>query len=134
MNPLSPLEVSPNNIWEYNQNRPILIARDLNYYYGIPIESSLKILMARGIFKWFANRRQLIKLKDNIKRELTDLQDNQKSLKRSNYELFLQNKGRIKVLTEVRAEIRKICHSQRWQFVDIDETSKKRMEQIYETM
>lgn len=127
----SPLEVSQNNIWCYEQNRPILIARDLNNHYGIPITSTLRILMARGVFKWLANRRHLIKLKDSIRKQLSELQSNQRQLKKTNYCLYLETKGRIKALTEIRAEIRKICHSERWQFVDIDKTSQRIMEEYH---
>jgi len=68
---MDPLDVSPDNIWQYAQNRPSLICQDLEEW--VPQEVTAKVLMARGVYKWLAVRRELILLKNEWKDELTRL-------------------------------------------------------------
>ena len=98
-----------NNLWQYKQNRPILIARDLEKY-GVPKEVTMEILLKRGVFKWLAVRRQLIKLKNKWKEEIREL--NRKKTERE--------KGYLEALIKCREEIRKLCHSERFQAPDND--------------
>jgi len=98
-----------NELWHYAQNRPILIARDLEHY-GVPIEATMEILLKRGVFKWFAVRRDLIKLKDRWKAEIRDL--NRKKTERE--------KGYLDALVRCRQQIRELCHSTRLQAPDND--------------
>ena len=98
-----------NNLWQYRQNRPILIARDLEQY-GVPKEVTMEILLKRGVFKWLAVRRQLIKLKNKWKEEIREL--NRKKTERE--------KGYLEALIKCREEIRRLCHSERLQAPDND--------------
>lgn len=75
---------------------------DPDFVYGI--------LLKRGVFKWLAVRRKLIKLKNNWKREITEL----------NRKKNEQEKGYLKALERCRREIRGLCHSERWQAPDSD--------------
>ena len=54
------------------QNRPILIARDLAAW-GVPQDAVMEILLRRGVYKWLAVRRDLIRLKHQWKADLTYL-------------------------------------------------------------
>jgi len=56
--------LTPKGIWNIEQNKPSLIAEDLEKHAGVPLELTHKVLLARGVYKWFAVRRQLIRLKD----------------------------------------------------------------------
>ena len=124
---LSPIEVSPDNIWQYKQNQPSLIISDMATL-GIPERVTAKILMARGVYKWLAARRDFIKLKNSIRDELTSLyRAIEKGEIQRNSPAHFEAKGRIKALQEVRAEIRKICHSERWRFPDNDIKSKRKI-------
>ena len=97
------------NLWQYKQNRPILIARDLEEY-GVPKEVTMEILLKRGVFKWLAVRRELIKLKNRWKDEIRAL--NRRKTERE--------KGYLEALIKCREEIRKLCHSERLQAPDND--------------
>lgn len=112
---LNPLDVDTQNIANYKQNKPILIARDLNKLYGVPIEDTLKILLARGVFKWLWVREALIEYKDDLKHELTMTIEKSKYAKyKKDWSRHQQLKGKIKTLVEVRKEIRSMCHMDRW--------------------
>ena len=116
---LNPLEVSPENIWQYKQNKPKLIANDLNKLYNIPKNITHKILIARGVYKWLSVRRNLIKLKDVWKTRLTECYLNVNNKPYDPLERAWK-RGYIKALEECRKEIRLLCHSERWQAPDDD--------------
>jgi flagellar motility protein MotE (MotC chaperone) len=143
---LDPLRCLPSNIWQYRQNKPSRIARDLKDICGVPYEISMRILMARGVFKWLAVRRDLIKLKNVWRNEITELhrclrhtrqfQKNSREriksaadyqtvkaeqrYQRSLKELEIRTSERIKTLEHCRAQVRALCHSERWRDVDFD--------------
>lgn len=140
MNKLNPLNPHPNNIWNFEQNKPSLIAKDLYEIHGVPIIDTLKILLSRGVFKWFAVRRDLIKQKDIWKEQIKKLHIEQKKLKElikkdpENPSLQFKYgiiKGYKKALEQCRAEIRAMCHSERWRVPDFD---RKALEMIEEEM
>jgi len=120
---MDPLDVSPDNIWQYAQNRPSLICQDLEEW--VPQEVTAKVLMARGVYKWLAVRRELILLKNEWKDELTRLYRviENREVKRNSSEHH-RIVGRIKALEECRAQVRELCHSERWRCPDIDEMPK----------
>lgn len=112
---LNPLDVDPRNIANYKQNKPILIARDLNRLYGVPIEDTLKILLARGVFKWMWVRETLIDYKDYLKQEITmTIEKSQWAKHKKDWKRHQQLKGKVKALTEIRKDIKSMCHMDRW--------------------
>ena len=122
---LDPLHASPDNIWQYAQNKPTLIATDL-LKYGVPTKVTYSVLLARGVFKWLSIRRQIIKLKDVWKNRITELQkqisDLKKQPNRTNKEkrTLANMQGQVKAYETCRAEVRTLCHSARWTFPDFD--------------
>lgn len=47
--------LDPDNIWRVEQNKPSLVVRDLKFLYPyVDEEVVYKILLGRGIFKWWA--------------------------------------------------------------------------------
>ncbi len=126
----NPLEATRENIWNYRQNKPSLIAEDFEELTMLPKRMCLKILMARGVFKWFRVRRELIRLKESWKKQITMLQgaiqNNKETInlkERSTYADHYNHgyaKGYHDALTECRNQIRLLCHSQRWTCPDND--------------
>lgn len=104
-------KVSPNNIWEYPQNRLRLVLRDFESL-GIPQETTRKILLARGVYKWMACRLDIIHLKDELKAEIRGLYEISRQLPNGNLKKITLE--RVHALEEVRAKLRSICHSDRW--------------------
>jgi hypothetical protein len=119
--PSSPLDVCAENIWQYEQNKPSLVISDLYRLAGVPRHITARVLMARGVYKWLACRRDLIRAKDEWRDELTLLyraiQD--REIRRGTPEYY-EARGRIKALEEARRTIRAICHSERWRAPDCD--------------
>jgi hypothetical protein len=114
---MNPLAVSPDNIWSYKQNKPRLICNDLESLYGVPPRDTQRILMARGVYKWLGARRDIIKLKNVWRDRLTELYNTVNTLKGKERH---RAQGKIKAIEECRAELRAICHSERWRFPDND--------------
>ena len=108
---LNPFQVTPENISQYPQNRMRLVLRDFEVI-GIPQEATRKILLARGVYKWMACRRDIIRLKDELKGEIRGLHEISRQLPAG--ELKRLTLARVHALEEVRARLRSICHSQRW--------------------
>jgi hypothetical protein len=124
------VDVRREEIWAFKQNKPTLIAKDLELFYDVPRRSTYKILLARGVFKWFAVRRDLIKLKDHWKSEVRwaiTLIHKAKSIKDRRNHWYL--KGYLKAKEECRADIRKLCHSDRWQAPDNDRDANRFLEE-----
>lgn len=124
------LDVRKDNIWLYEQNKPSLIAQDL-LEYGVPYDVSMKILLARGVFKWLGVRRRLIKLKDVWRNRLTDTYTKiQNAKKDSKFYDVAYYRGYIKALEECRKEVRQLCHSERWQCPDFDEKGNRFLREL----
>lgn len=105
------MECNRKTIWGYAQNKPSLIVKDIKEKYPeIPSDFIYKILLSRGIFKWLAVRRDLIKYKNTLRDKISAL-----NRKKTPYE-----KGYHAALIECRKEIRKYCHSDRWRAPDFD--------------
>lgn len=99
------------NIWNFAQNKPSLVVKDIiEKYPNVDPDFVYEVLLRRGIFKWLAVRRELIKLKNTWKEEITNL--NRKKTK--------EEKGYYKALLKCRADIRKLCHSDRFRSPDFD--------------
>jgi len=70
---------------------------------GISYDVAMDMLLRHGVFKWFACRRDLIRLKDDLRRELHTARGQ-----------------RAATLVSVRERIRAICHSTRLRAPDHD--------------
>lgn len=117
---MNPLDVKKSNIWEYKQNKPSLIAKDLKEF-GIPEEITYRILLSRGVFKWLAARRDIIKLKNIWRDRITNIiAEIRKAKRMKDRDKLMYLKGYIKAYEECRAEVRAICHSNRWRCPDFD--------------
>lgn len=121
--------MTPKSIWLLAQNRPTLIAADLRDRFGVPMDATYGVLLARGVFKWFSVRRDLIRLKNKWKAEETHLQaqiavfKGRLTANRADHEArrdLAYTRGRLAELQACRAEIRALCHSERWQAPDND--------------
>lgn len=127
MNPLSP---SPDTIWGYEQNRPSLIAKDFEQL-GVPKAKTYAILMARGVMKWLAVRRDLIKLKNVWKHEITRTIAEIRAAKREDRRDDLHRlRGKLETLERCRGQVRMLCHSPRWRAPDFDGGAWRWMEEV----
>ena len=102
--------LSPETINNFRQNSPELVIRDAKEMLGLDDDQCnvLKnILLARGINKWLKARLDIIKLKNDIKDEIVELQ---KIYQKWNP----AHKQTMRILTRVRSDIRAICHQNRW--------------------
>ena len=119
-------EVTKENVWQYAQNKPSLIVSDLAKY-GVPDDVSAKILIARGVSKWLAVRRDLIKLKDDMRDELTLLYRTSENMRKDSME-HRYIVGQIHAIEKYRAVIREMCHSERWRYPEFDKKFKQYLE------
>jgi hypothetical protein len=115
---MNPLEARPENIWNYRQNKPSYVCRDLEALAGVPQGLTARILVARGVTKWLAVRRRLIVLKNAWKEQIRTLHGQQAKAKRDRD--FYYRKGYLAALEQCRAEVRELCHSERWAWPDHD--------------
>ena len=104
------------NIWCYAQNKPTLIVKDIiEEYPDVDPDFVYEVLLRRGVFKWFSVRRDLIKLKNFWREEVKNL----------NRKKTTEEKGYYKALLSCRAQVRKLCHSDRFQAPDFDKQAKQ---------
>lgn len=72
------MPLRPDTIWQFAQNKPSLVASDLEKL-GVPRAVTHRVLLARGVYKWLAARRQIIALKDawrdEVNRTLAAIRD-----------------------------------------------------------
>ena len=107
------------SIWNEAQNKPTLIARDLAPY--VEADIVYESLLRRGVFKWLAVRRNLIVLKNTWKARVTASLERQKAAKDTfDFHTVDYERGYRKGIEECRAEVRALCHSERWQAPDHD--------------
>lgn len=129
---------SPGNIWNYRQNHPELVIKDMADMGLTP--SQLRLLrlsmMARGINKWLKVRRDLIAYKKRVKHEVKDLIKKVPELKKdmtdkwvdlswaTAYEAheyhkareqYLINKALLEYKQQVRGDLKTLCMTERWQ-------------------
>ena len=117
--------LTPTGIWSIRQNKPSLVARDLEEL-GVPREMTHTILLARGVYKWLAVRRDLIKLKDTWKGRVSNALDAIRQAKAEHNHGDLQYwRGYLKAYEEARGEVRALCHSERWRAPDFDEEAQR---------
>jgi len=122
--------LTPNGINAIEQNKPCLIASDLAAF-GVPRDSTYSILLACGVFKWLAVRRDLINAKDRWKERITHVIAAivvAKAAGNKYHHAWL--KGYLKGYEECRAEIRAMCHSERWRCPDNDQHARDFLDRI----
>jgi len=122
--------LTPRLIWNIKQNKPSFIAKDLQTF-GIPSDITHNILLARGVYKWFSVRRQLIKLKNVWKIHITKILAKLRKAKQehNNYKIgYLR--GYLKAYEECRKEVRNLCHSERWQAPDFDHEAQAHIQNL----
>ena len=131
MLPYAPL-LNPRDIWCIRQNKPTLIVRDLAAY-GVPADVAYGILLGRGVFKWLAVRRDLIKLKNTWKERVTATITRIHEAKREHNQVELAyQRGYLKAYEECRAEVRGLCHSDRFRAPDFDGGAQEFLEEVKE--
>ncbi len=118
------------SIWNERQNRPTLVVRDLVEY--APPEVVYESLLRRGVFKWLAVRRSLIKLKNAWKCEIVGLYSLQKQHTKKDSDYWYW-RGYREAMEQCRKEVRRLCHSDRWQAPDIDKPSQRWLKQYEES-
>lgn len=110
--------VNKSNIQCFKQNKIGYILRDCERF-GIDTHLIRLILLARGVNKWLANRIEFIKLKSLMREEITKVQKEMLEAKKGgHYYHVAKLKGYLKAKEEDRVRLRKICHSDRWQWPD----------------
>uniref|UniRef100_A0A6M3L4Y3 Uncharacterized protein n=1 Tax=viral metagenome TaxID=1070528 RepID=A0A6M3L4Y3_9ZZZZ len=105
------------SIHNEKQNHPELIVRDIE---NMLIRDELKyddsrqirdVLWNRGVYKWFYVRRLLIQLKERWLDKIHALMEEKKAAKEAgDFKRYHQLTGRIETLSDVRQQLRAICH------------------------
>lgn len=122
--------LTPKLIWNIEQNKPSLIAKDMQAF-GVPAEITHDILLARGVYKWLSVRRNLIKLKDIWKGRITNTLEKIQATKRDrNTQELYYLRGYLKAHEECRKEVRLLCHSDRWQAPDFDRYAQEHLKNL----
>lgn len=122
--------LNPKSIWNYAQNKPTLIAKDFEKL-GIPRDVTYRILLQRGVFKWLSVRRDLIKLKNEWREEITKTIAQIRHAKESNdRDRLYYLRGYLKALEGHRERVRAMTHNERWQAPDFDKGAREFLERI----
>ena len=136
-------EASPENIWNYKQNHPELVIKDLQNYNIPPYVQYIvrQSMLCRGINKGLKVRRDLIDYKKIIKHQIKQLMIEIPILKKelkdkyvSTFQVekgeksiqdfmeyknvtvqYLNKKDRLKLLQEIRSDLKNLCRTDRWQ-------------------
>ena len=118
------------NIWEIAQNKPSLIVKDM-LQYGVPKDITHNVLLSRGVYKWLAVRRRLIKLKNTWKEGIKNTIQAIQVAKKDNSQYHIAYyRGYLKAYEECREEVRALCHSDRWQAPDFDKEAQEYLKSI----
>jgi len=104
------------DINQIRQNKVSYIVKDFKWLYPDIDENKIYyILLTRGIFKWLRVRRDLIRLKDEWKKQLNKLY----KMPNTQYK-----KGFVKALEQCRKEVRNLCHMSRLVVQDNDKKAR----------
>lgn len=110
------MKCTKSTIWNFKQNKPSLVVNDIiKEYPDVNPNFIYTVLLQRGVFKWLSVRRDIIKLKNEMLKELRNL----------SHKKTPEEKGYYKSLIKWRAKIRKLCHSARWVAPDFDRKANK---------
>ena len=109
-------DLTPRTIWNFRQNHPELVVRDLRDYLGLDEAACAfvrRVLLARGVNKWLKVRRDLIAYKKQLKHELkaTDAE----RLASKGTPRYRELTERLKLLQRVRGDLKALCMTDRWQ-------------------
>jgi len=126
------MEFDQDSIWTLSQNKPSLVVDDLSGRMCTADEVYTSLLR-RGVFKWLAVRRGIIRIKDVWKGRITQSILDQHAA-RGNGQRIAYLRGYRKALEECRAEVRAMCHSQRWQCPDHDHRALRWLERVSDGM
>ena len=119
------MKCNKKNIWMYAQNKPTLIVKDIiKKYPDVDPNFVYEVLLTRGVFKWFAVRRDLIKLKNKWCKEIIKL----------NRKKNVKEKGYYSALNKCRTQVRKLCHSERFRAPDFDRHANRYLNNLEETV
>jgi hypothetical protein len=119
-------------IWNFKQNKPTLIVRDLAVF-GVPEDEAYRTLLIRGVFKWFSVRRKLIALKNEWKDEITWTLSAIMNAKRiKDWKRLAELRGELRILSRCREQVRELCHGPRWQAPDFDRRAREYLARISE--
>lgn len=130
--------MNKHNIWQMRQNRPSLVVEDLEQY--APKEVVYESLLKRGVFKWMACRRDIIKTKNKLRAavnfanemihcyRMLPLKDNDPKFERVKAGKIAYWRGYLKGVQFAYMCIRAICHSERWRAPDNDKKAMKWLE------
>ena len=126
-------QLNPSDIWGIRQNKPTLIAQDLQAY-GVPRKVTYSVLLGRGVFKWLAVRRDLIKLKNVWKARITGTIAAIREAKAArDKEQWAYYRGYLRAYEEARAEVRALCHSERFRAPDFDSGAQRFLAELAPT-
>jgi hypothetical protein len=117
MNPNDYPELSPKTIWNFRQNHPELVIRDLRDYLGLneeQLEFVRRVMLARGVNKWLKVRRDLIAYKKIIKHQIKQVEKERAALDKGDPKRRLLL-AQSKILQDVRANLKSLCMTDRWQ-------------------
>ena len=112
------MEINEKTINNIRQNKIRYLVKDFAEH-GVSEEVTKEILLKRGIKKWLANRMAIIHLKDELLQYIRDslgLMRIVSSVEGKNSLNYKEILGQFKATNGIRQQIRKICHSSRWQF------------------
>lgn len=104
------------------QNKPSRLALEMVEASGgsISYDQAMEMLLRHGVFKWFAARRDLIRLKNDMREYLTFLMHSPRSLKGARKRRPSPRAAAIVTLNWARESIRAICHQPRCTAPDHD--------------
>lgn len=121
--------MNPKTIWHVRQNKPSYVVKDLSKY--VHEDIIYDSLLKRGVFKWFAVRRDLIKLKNVWRDRITRSIANQKVCKAYDKHHLAHWLAGYRAATErCRKEVRDLCHSERWRAPDNDNLARYYLEKV----
>ena len=119
--------VTRTTINSQKQNKPTLVVADMARI-GVDPQFTYHVLLKRGIFKWLAGRKQIIKLKNTLKDKVRESISEQKSTQNWTKKHYLR--GYRKAMEECRKELRLICHQSRWTVQPDDRHAKKFLREL----
>lgn len=137
----SPLTITKSTAGNFRHNRASRVVDDLESL-GVPFDQTTRVLLARGVFKAFADRRSLLSLIDDWKYVIRGESDNIHRLRAMYHDsplvftgprtsanaplrdqrirLLAEGRARLNTLTTCRNQLLRIAKSPTWQVADND--------------
>ncbi len=116
------------NIWHFSQYKVRRIAEGFKPW-GVPEEMVYYILLANGVFKALAIRRDLIRLKEEWKKEIRALHEEIRKYPKGSVERKVIAE-RLRTLTQCRQQVRQILKSERLRAPDNDRTAQRFLKKL----